>query len=81
MKEVLQEKYFNHWCLFVLGITLLLGHSISQPDLALAAYCFTKFSEDFEPLYGSKMSTFFCFAKKKKKKEEEEEEEKKKKCS
>ena len=52
MKDVLEQKYYNHWCLFVLGMCLLLGHSISEPDLVLADYCFKKFAQDFEGLYG-----------------------------
>lgn len=37
MKDLLPDQHFSHWCCYVIGISLLLGHSISPAQLKLAS--------------------------------------------
>ena len=43
---------FNHWCLFVLAMSILLSDSISPENLVVAAFCLTKFYSEFARFYG-----------------------------
>ena len=52
LREKLPEKFYNHWCLLVLGISLLLGPSNSPADLEIASYCLEEFYSQFEGLCG-----------------------------
>jgi len=48
----LSNERYRHWCYFVIGISLLLGPSISPSHLAIAAQCFTLFYSEFATHYG-----------------------------
>lgn len=50
--DLMDEKYFSHYKLFVKAITILNSHSISYEDLEEAEICLDKFVKDFEYLYG-----------------------------
>lgn len=48
----LKDKYFQHWCLFVAGISTLLKESVTEQDLQLAEILLSLFVQDAQQLYG-----------------------------
>lgn len=54
LKDILPEKYFQHYLLLVIGFHLLLGEEVSQHQLEMADVCFKNFYVEFSELYGKK---------------------------
>lgn len=52
LRRVLPARYLNHFFLFVYGIYVLLGDSISNESIALSEVCLAKFVIQLEQLYG-----------------------------
>ena len=52
LKDVLPERYFNHYSLLVLSIFILLSNNISQTELQVAESCLHHFYEDYSSLFG-----------------------------
>lgn len=51
---IMDQNYFQHYSMLVMGLYLLNKDSISEGDLNLASQLLTKFVIDFEGLYGLK---------------------------
>ncbi|KAE8741261.1 hypothetical protein FOCC_FOCC013216 [Frankliniella occidentalis] len=52
LRAVLKPDYFDHFLLFVQGVSLLNSSSISEEDLVLASSLLEQFVQKFEQLYG-----------------------------
>ena len=52
LRGILPAGYLNHFFLFVYGIYVLLGDSISNDSIALSEVCLSKFVIQLEQLYG-----------------------------
>ena len=70
LRGILPARYLNHFFLFVYGIYVLLGNSISNESIALSEVCLAKFVIQLEQLYGISSCKFnahclthlgFCF--------------------
>lgn len=58
LKPFLKDKYFQHWMLLVLGMSILLQESISAQDLDLADHLLSLFVRDTQELYGYSAMTY-----------------------
>ena len=50
--DVLEPQYYNHFALFVKGVSLLNSSSISEADLVLSSLLLSQFVMEFASLYG-----------------------------
>ncbi|KAE8741053.1 hypothetical protein FOCC_FOCC013423 [Frankliniella occidentalis] len=52
LEDILESDDFQHFCLFVKGVSLLNSQSISQNDVILADRLLKQFVQDFKIIYG-----------------------------
>lgn len=63
LEGVMQGEYFDHFSLFIAGISLLNSESITHENVNKASNLLHKFVREFEVMYGLKIvrSTFILF--------------------
>ncbi|KAJ8677405.1 hypothetical protein QAD02_013192 [Eretmocerus hayati] len=55
---LMEQKYYDHWFLFVYGLTLCLRDRVSADDRRRAKQAFDKFADGIEELYGREFKRF-----------------------